>query len=82
MVICLLIFVVFRLKCTKLPNVYFISVLKKVAICHVSKAFKRPPRPNAPTFRLLTSVVLKGIEYRDQPWFSVFKHSMDHEEGV
>ena len=21
-------------------------------------------------------------EYRDQPWFSVFKHSMDHEEGV
>ena len=20
--------------------------------------------------------------YRDQPWFSVFKHSMDHEEGV
>ena len=20
-------------------------------------------------------------EYRDQPWFSVFKHSMDHEEG-
>ena len=22
------------------------------------------------------------VEYRDQPWFSVFKHSMDHEEGV
>ena len=22
------------------------------------------------------------IYYRDQPWFSVFKHSMDHEEGV
>ena len=22
------------------------------------------------------------IECRDQPWFSVFKHSMDHEEGV
>ena len=22
------------------------------------------------------------LEYRDQPWFSVFKHSMDHEEGV
>ena len=21
-------------------------------------------------------------EYRDQPWFSVFKHSLDHEEGV
>ena len=21
-------------------------------------------------------------QYRDQPWFSVFKHSMDHEEGV
>ena len=21
-------------------------------------------------------------KYRDQPWFSVFKHSMDHEEGV
>ena len=21
-------------------------------------------------------------EYRDQPWFSVFKHSIDHEEGV
>ena len=24
----------------------------------------------------------KKFEYRDQPWFSVFKHSMDHEEGV
>ena len=23
-----------------------------------------------------------NIHYRDQPWFSVFKHSMDHEEGV
>ena len=22
------------------------------------------------------------VYYRDQPWFSVFKHSMDHEEGV
>ena len=22
------------------------------------------------------------LKYRDQPWFSVFKHSMDHEEGV
>ena len=21
-------------------------------------------------------------EYRDQQWFSVFKHSTDHEEGV
>ena len=21
-------------------------------------------------------------EYKDQPWFSVFKHSKDHEEGV
>ena len=21
-------------------------------------------------------------EYRDQPWFAVFKHSMDHEEDV
>ena len=20
--------------------------------------------------------------FRDQPWFSVFKHSLDHEEGV
>ena len=23
-----------------------------------------------------------GFKYSDQPWFSVFKHSMDHEEGV
>ena len=25
---------------------------------------------------------LQNFDYRDQPWFSVFKHSMDHEEGV
>ena len=23
-----------------------------------------------------------AAHYRDQPWFSVFKHSMDHEGGV
>ena len=26
--------------------------------------------------------LFEKYEYRDQPWFSVFKHSMDHEEGV
>ena len=28
---------------------------------------------------MIESIITK---YRDQPWFSVFKHSMDHEEGV
>ena len=35
---------------------------------------------------ILTQIIIiktkSGIYYRDQPWFSVFKHSMDHEEGV
>ena len=33
----------------------------KLATCHVRNAFKRPLRPNAPTVRVLTSVILKGI---------------------
>ena len=38
-------------------------ILMKFATCHVRNAFKRPLRPNAPTVRVLTSVILKGIEW-------------------
>ena len=27
-------------------------------------------------------LLLIMLQFRDQPWFSVFKQSMDHEEGV
>ena len=35
----------------------------------------------------VVNVIFKGLEYKcknsDQPWFvSVFKHSLDHSEGV
>ena len=36
-------------------------ILMKFATCHVRNAFKRPLRPNAPTVRVLTSVISKGI---------------------
>ena len=44
-----------------IPNVDFMAILMKLAICHVRNAFKRPLRPNAPTVRVLTSVILKVI---------------------
>ena len=44
-----------------IPNVDFIVILMKFATCHVRNTFKRPLRPNAPTVRVLTSVILKGI---------------------
>ena len=44
-----------------IPNVDFMAILMKLATCHVRNAFKRPLRPNAPTVRVLTSVILKGI---------------------
>ena len=43
------------------PNVDFMAILMKFATCHVCNAFKRPLRPNAPTVRMLTRVILKGI---------------------
>ena len=67
--ICFSIFFIFANFCvcfnTKLhkniPNVDFMAILMKLATCHVRNAFKRPLRPNAPTVRVLTSVILKGI---------------------
>ena len=44
-----------------IPTVDFMAILMKLATCHVRNAFKRPLRPNAPTVRVLTSVILKGI---------------------
>ena len=44
-----------------MPNVDLMAILMKLATCHVRNAFKRPLRPNAPTVRVLTSVILKGI---------------------
>ena len=44
-----------------IPNVDFMAILMKLATCHVRNAFKRPLRPNAPTVKVLTSVILKGI---------------------
>ena len=46
-----------------IPNVDFITILMKWATCHVRNAFKRLLRPNAPTVRVLTSVILKGIRW-------------------
>ena len=44
-----------------IPNVYFMAILMKLATCHVRNTFEKPLRPNAPTVRVLTSVILKGI---------------------
>ena len=39
------------------------AILMKLAICHIRNTFKRPLRPNAPMARVLTSVILMGIEW-------------------
>ena len=44
-----------------ISHVYFMAILMKLATCHVRNTFERPLRPNAPTVRVLTSVILKGI---------------------
>ena len=44
-----------------IPNVDFMAILMKLVTCQVRNAFKKPLRPNAPTVRVLTSVILKGI---------------------
>ena len=44
-----------------ISNVYFMAILMKLATCHVRNTFERPLRPNAPTVRVLTCVILKGI---------------------
>ena len=44
-----------------IPNVDFMAILMKFARCHVRNESKRPLRPNAPTARVLASVILKGI---------------------
>ena len=44
-----------------IPNVDFMAILMKLATCHVRNTFGRPLRPNTPTVRVLTSVILKGI---------------------
>ena len=67
--ICVSIFFLFANLCVcfntkfhlSIPNVDFIAILIKLATCHVRNAFKRPLRPNAPTVRVLTNVILKGI---------------------
>ena len=46
-----------------IPNVDFMTILMKWATCHLRNAFKRLLRPNAPTVRVLTSVILKGIRW-------------------
>ena len=44
-----------------IQNVDFMAILMKFATCHVRNAFERPLRQKAPTAKMLTSVILKGI---------------------
>ena len=41
--------------------ILFMAILMKLATCHIRYSFKRPLRSNAPTVRVLTSVILKVI---------------------
>ena len=45
-----------------IPNIYLMAILIRAAACHVGNAFKRLPRPNAPTAKVVTSVIFKVIE--------------------
>ena len=46
-----------------IPNVDFMAIIMKLVTCQVRNAFRKSLRPNAPTVRVLTSVILKAIEW-------------------
>ena len=62
-----------------IPNVYFMAILMKLATCHVRNTFERPLRPNAPTVRVLTSVILKGIGWAFRKLYSTKIPGMVHQ---
>ena len=47
----------------KLSYAYFMTHFVYTVKWHIGNVFNRPPRQNAPTVRVLTSVILKGIEW-------------------
>ena len=62
-----------------IPNVDFMAILMKLATCHIRNAFKRPLRPNAPTVRVLTSVILKVIGWAFRKSYPTKIPSMVHQ---
>ena len=42
---------------------YFMTHVVYTVKWHIGNVFNKPPRQNAPTDRVLTSVILKGIEW-------------------
>ena len=57
----------------------FMAIRMKLATCHVRNEFERPLRPNAPTARVLTSVILKGIEWAFRKLFPTKIPGMVHQ---
>ena len=55
------------------------AILMKLATCHVRNAFKMPLRPNAPTVRVLTSVIMKGIVWAFRKLYPTKIPGMVHE---
>ena len=47
----------------KLSYAYFMTHFVYTVKWHIGNVFNKPPRQNAPTDRVLTSVILKGIEW-------------------
>ena len=47
----------------KIADAYFMTHCVYTVKWHIGNVFNKPPRQNAPTDRVLTSVILKGIEW-------------------
>ena len=47
----------------KLSYAYFMTHFVNTVKLHIGNVFNKPPRRNAPTNNVLTSVILKGIEW-------------------
>ena len=55
------------------------AILVRVMKIHIGNVINRPPRQNAPMFRVLTSFILKGIDWGFRKYMSTKIPSMVHQ---
>ena len=55
------------------------AILVRVMKIHIGNVINRPPRQNAPMFRVLTSFILKGFEQGFRKYMSTIIPGMVHQ---
>ena len=63
----------------KLSYAYFMTHFIYTVKWHIDNVFNKPPRQNAPTDRVPTSVILKGIEWAFRKLYSTKIPGMVHQ---